>query len=80
MALVRVHQPVVGGDSCQARHVGRITGAGYTSVHDDGTEAEAGPGDASVIEPGHGAWVVGGEPLVGSEFESTTAQTYASPS
>jgi hypothetical protein len=36
-------------------------------------------GDAYLIEPGHDAWVVGGEPFVGYEFESTTAQTYAAP-
>ena len=40
-----------------------------------GTEVEVGAGDAYVIEPGHDAWVVGDEPLVGYEFESTTAAT-----
>ena len=48
-------------------------------VHDDGTEIDAGPGDAYVIEPGHDAWVVGDEPLVGFEFESSAAETYARP-
>jgi hypothetical protein len=33
-----------------------------------------------VIEPGHDAWVVGDEAVVGFEFERTTAETYASPS
>ena len=72
-------KPVVGGDSCQARHVGMVTGGCMHIVHDDGTEAEAGPGEAYVIEPGHDAWVVGDEPVVAFEFESTTAQTFASP-
>ena len=72
-------QPVVGGDSCQARHVGVITAGRMHIVHDDGTEADAGPGDAYVIEPGHDAWVVGDVPVVGFEFESTTAATFASP-
>jgi hypothetical protein len=73
-------KPVVGGDSCQARHVGMITSGRMHIVHDDGTEADAGPDDVYVIEPGHDAWVVGDEPVTGFEFESATAQTYASPS
>ncbi|MBA3777852.1 MAG: hypothetical protein H0X16_00840 [Chloroflexi bacterium] len=44
-------------------------------AHTDGTEGEAGPDDAYVIEPGHDAWVVGDEPVVAFEFES--AETYA---
>src|SRR5437867_9173415 len=72
-------KPVVGGDSCQARHVGAVISGRMHVVHDDGTEGDAGPGDAYVIEPGHDAWVVGDEPLVGYEFESATAQTYAKP-
>lgn len=71
--------PVVGGDSCQARHVGVITTGRIHIVHDDGSEAEAGPGDAYVIEPGHDARVVGDKAVVGYEFESTTAATFASP-
>jgi len=73
-------KPVVGGDSCQARHVGTIASGRMHVVHDDGTEADIGPGDVYVIEPGHDAWVVGDEPAVGFEFESTTAQTFAAPS
>ena len=45
--------------------------------HDDGTEAEIGPGRAYVIEPGHDAWVVGEERFVGYEFESRAAEEYA---
>jgi hypothetical protein len=32
------------------------------------TEEEFGPGDAAVIPPGHNAWVVGNEPVVGIDF------------
>jgi hypothetical protein len=46
-------------------------------VQDDGTEADAGPGDAYLIAPGHDAWVVGDDPVVAFEFESKTAETYA---
>lgn len=35
---------------------------------DDGTEAEAGPGDAVLIEPGHDAWTVGNESCVVLDF------------
>ena len=35
---------------------------------DDGAEEEFGPGDAAVIPPGHNAWVVGNEPVVGIDF------------
>ena len=35
---------------------------------DDGTEEEFGPGDAAIIPPGHNAWVVGNEPVVGIDF------------
>jgi mannose-6-phosphate isomerase-like protein (cupin superfamily) len=31
---------------------------------DNGKQEELGPGDASVIPPGHDAWVVGSEPVV----------------
>jgi hypothetical protein len=73
-------KPVAGTDSCQARHVGTVLSGRIHVKHDDGTEAEMGPGEAYVIEPGHDAWIVGNEPLVGFEFESTTAGSYAKPS
>ena len=34
------------------------------------SEAEVGPGQAYVIEPGHDAWVIGDERFVALEFES----------
>ena len=37
-------------------------------VMDDGSEAEFGPGDTAVVPPGHNAWVVGNEPVVGIDF------------
>jgi hypothetical protein len=68
-------KPVVGTDSCQARHLGTIVSGEMEVVHDDGTTAHLSPGDAYVIEPGHDARVVGDEAVVGFEFES--AETYA---
>ncbi len=73
-------KPIVGGDSCQARHVGVVQSGTMHVVHNDGTEEEIGPGQAYVIEPGHDAWTVGDESLVAYEFESRTAEEYAKSS
>lgn len=70
-------KPIVGTDSCQARHVGTIVGGSMHVVHDEGTEMDFGPEDAYVIEPGHDAWVAGNEPVESFEFEPTTARNYA---
>jgi hypothetical protein len=70
-------KPVVGTDSCQARHVGTVLSGSMHIVHNDGAEIDLGPGDVYVVEPGHDAWVTSDEPLVGVEFESKTAETYA---
>jgi hypothetical protein len=70
-------RPIVGGDRCQLRHVGYLQSGRMHVVHDDGTEVEIGPGQAYTIDPGHDAWVVGDEPVVGFEFESQTAEEYA---
>jgi uncharacterized cupin superfamily protein len=70
-------KPLVGTESCEARHVGTIISGRFHIVHDDGTETDLRPGDAYVIEPGHDAWVVGDEPLRGCEFESKTVETFA---
>jgi hypothetical protein len=45
-------------------------------VHDDGTELEIGAGQAYIIEPGHDAWVVGDEPIMGFEFQSQAAEEF----
>jgi hypothetical protein len=70
-------KPVAGTDSCQVRHVGVVQSGRMAVRHDDGTEAQIGPGEAYVIEPGHDAWVVGDERFVGLEFESRAAEEYA---
>lgn len=55
-------KPVVGTDSCQVPHTGVVLSGRFHVRMDDGREAELGPGDAHVAEPGHDAWVVGDEP------------------
>ena len=68
-------KPIAGTEWCQARHVGTIVSGQLDVSHEDGSSGHLRPGDAYVIEPGHDAWVVGDEPVVGFEFES--AETYA---
>ena len=73
-------KPVAGTDSCQTHHIGTAVAGRMQVVHEDGTKAEIGPGDAYVIEPGHDATVTSDEPFVGFEFDSSSAATYAKPS
>jgi len=63
--------------SCQARHLGTVVSGSLTVKHDDGSQVTLVAGDAYLIEPGHDAWVEGNEPLVGYEFESKTAESFA---
>ncbi|MGB8641103.1 MAG: cupin domain-containing protein [Nitrososphaeraceae archaeon] len=61
-------KPLVKTDSCQAPHTQYLISGRIKVVMDDGAEEEFGPGDAAVIPPGHNAWVVGNEPVVGIDF------------
>jgi hypothetical protein len=70
-------KPVVGTESCQARHVGVVSSGRLAVEHEDGTAVEIGAGEAYVIEPGHDAWVVGDERFVAFEFEARSAEEYA---
>ena len=72
-------KPVAGTDSCQAHHVGVIVSGTMHVRHDDGSESDLTSGMGYVIEPGHDAWVVGDEPAISFEFDSSTAQTFATP-
>jgi len=70
-------KPIVGTESCQARHVGFVQSGRMHVAHEDGTEQDLEPGAAYVIEPGHDAWIIGDEPFVGFEFDSRAAEEYA---
>lgn len=70
-------KPIAGTDSCQAPHTGYVISGRMHVVMDDGTEGEAGPGDAMVIGPGHDAWIVGDEPCVMLDWSG--AANYAKP-
>ena len=64
-------KPVVGGDSCQAGHVGVIIQRSMKCIHDDGSEIVASSGDAYYFAPGHDGWVLGDEPVIMYEFAET---------
>jgi quercetin dioxygenase-like cupin family protein len=57
-------KPIAGTDSCQAPHLGYCISGRMHVVMDDGEEMDFGPGDFSVIPPGHDAWIVGDEACV----------------
>jgi class 3 adenylate cyclase len=61
-------QPTVGGEWCQARHVGFVLSGRVAVVLQDGTEFQLGPNDVVDLPPGHDAWVVGDEPFVQIEW------------
>jgi hypothetical protein len=70
-------KPVVGGESCQAAHLGYVVSGNLHIASTDGSELDLGPGDAYRLDPGHDAWVVGDRPFVALEFESKKAENYA---
>jgi hypothetical protein len=70
-------KPIAGTDSCQAPHTGYVISGHMHVVMDDGTEGDAGPGDAVAISPGHDAWVVGDEPCVMLDWSGSA--NYAKP-
>ena len=61
-------KPIAGTDSCQAHHLSYVVSGRMVIHHSDGSEAEVGPGDVMMVEPGHDAWVVGDEPCVQVDF------------
>jgi hypothetical protein len=61
-------KPVVRTEWCEAPHLQYVISGKYRVRMKDGTEFDIGPGDVASVPPGHDAWVVGDEPLVGIEF------------
>ena len=57
-------KPVVGGEWCEARHVGVVVSGAWGAILRDGTEIEFGPGDLYDIPPGHDGYTIGDEPCV----------------
>jgi hypothetical protein len=57
-------KPLVNTKSCEAPHLQYHLSGQLHVLMDDGSEAEYGPGDVSLLPPGHDAWVVGNAPVV----------------
>jgi hypothetical protein len=57
-------QPLVKTQSCEAPHLQYHVSGRLRVRMDDGSEEEFGPGDVSLLPPGHDAWVVGDTPVV----------------
>jgi hypothetical protein len=70
-------KPIVNTKSCEASHLQYHVSGRLKVVMDDGSEDEFGPGEVSLLPPGHDAWVVGNEPCVVIDISGMT--NYAKP-
>jgi hypothetical protein len=70
-------KPIVNTKSCEAAHLQYHVSGRLKVVMDDGSEEEFGPGEVSLLPPGHDAWVVGNEPCVVIDISGMT--NYAKP-
>jgi class 3 adenylate cyclase/quercetin dioxygenase-like cupin family protein len=66
-------RPTVGGDWCQARHVGVVVSGRFGIRFEDGTSAEFSPGDVFDIPAGHDGYAIGDEPCVHLEWTGLRA-------
>jgi class 3 adenylate cyclase len=66
-------QPLVGGDWCEARHVGIVLSGRFGVTLRDGTTLELGPDDVYDIPPGHDGYTIGDEPCVAVEWSGLRA-------
>jgi class 3 adenylate cyclase len=57
-------KPVVGGEWCEAHHVGLTLSGRWGVVMKDGRTIEFRPGDVFNVPPGHDSWTIGDEPCV----------------
>ena len=61
-------KPVIKTNSCEAPHTQYMISGHIKAIMDDGSKEEFGSGDTAIVPPGHNAWVVGNEPVVGIDF------------
>jgi class 3 adenylate cyclase len=66
-------RPHVGGEWCQARHVGVVLSGSFEVAMSDGTTLRFGPRDVFEIPPGHDGWTLGDEPCVQIEWSGLRA-------
>jgi hypothetical protein len=57
-------KPIAGTELCEAPHFQYHVSGRLGVRMADGTELEIGPGEVSMLPPGHDAWVIGDEPVV----------------
>jgi hypothetical protein len=57
-------KPIAKTKSCEAPHLQYHVAGRLAVLMDDGSQQEFGPGEVSLLPPGHDAWVVGNEPVV----------------
>jgi class 3 adenylate cyclase len=57
-------KPLVGGDWCEARHVGVVVSGSWGAQLRDGTVLEFRPDDVYDVPPGHDGYTIGAEPCV----------------
>ena len=65
-------KPLAKTHSCEAPHLQYHVSGRLHVVMDDGSKEEFGPGEVSLIPPGHDAWVVGNEPVVVIDISGMT--------
>jgi hypothetical protein len=70
-------KPIAKTDWCEAPHAQYTLSGRLHVAMADGTEFEAGPGNVTLIPPGHDAWVVGDEPYVAIDWSGMA--NYAKP-
>ena len=70
-------KPIANTNSCEAPHFHYQISGTMKIRMDDGTEIECKAGDVALIPPGHDAWVVGNEPVIGVDFQGM--RDYAKP-
>ena len=66
-------RPTIGGEWCQARHVGYVISGRLGIDFSDGTHLELGPGDVFDVPPGHDGYTIGDEPCVQVEWSGIRA-------
>ena len=67
------NRPKVGGEWCQARHVGVVLSGRMGIDFSDGTRVEFGPNEIFDIPPGHDGFTIGDEPCVQIEWSGLRA-------
>ncbi len=66
-------KPLVGGEWCEARHIGVVLSGSWGVVLRDGTTFEFGPDDVYDVPPGHDGYTIGDEPCVLIEWSGMRA-------